>query len=313
MDISLVIATLNRHEYLTELLINVSKQTVLPYEILIMEQGRDVLDKSIFPCNLSHVIRIVKLEVKSVSCARYKGMLESKCEIVAFFDDDIIVPIDYLENALKHFKNNSRCNGVGGIYNNIPSTDKNSLMTSVGQAFGIYSSGKANKILSSGWGDFVRGKYAEKETPAEWLFGCNMVYRKEIFDYIDFPYEMLAWSFLEDLYIGNEITKKYGVSMNILPELAVYHKLGTSSGSPSIIVCRMRILHRYYIWSNLKDDKGFYCKFRFSIGLIANLLLDVKNYDFYDCVVEHYKSWIFISKRKNITMKEINEYVFQKN
>lgn len=312
MNLSLIIATLNRHEALSMLLTNLAKQSILPHEIIVIEQGVSGLDMSSIPDEIRCITRIEYLSIKSSALARYEGLLKANGEVVAFFDDDITPPSNYFEVALQYLENNKECNGVGGGYRNIPFVEKNKAMTLVGRVFGIYGSGKCNRILVSGWGDYARGVHSEVCSTAEWLFGCNMVYRKSVLSNVNFPKEMMAWSFLEDLYLGNEITKKYGASMMILPDLTVSHKLSTSHGKSSMIVCRMRILHRYFIWKNLNVNRNAYTKFRFCLGLLANLLLDIGSYNFYLCISEHYKAWSMIYKSQNITLRDINNYVFKK-
>lgn len=310
MDCSLIIPTLNRSDSLRKLLIDASCQTQLPSEIIIVNQGDEFIDDDIVPKLIRDTVVFINTNIKSLANARYLGMLNSNKEVLIYWDDDISPPEEYIETALGYLENNPDCNGVGGIYENNPRVEKNKLFTLIGRGLNIYSNGESNRILKSGWGDNIRGHNTCFERKSEWLFGCNMVYRKDVLSNINFPNEMMTWSFLEDLFIGNEITKKYGASLVILPGLKVIHNDFGSHGSASISVMRMRVLYRYYLWSRLSGKKSLTS---YILGMLANYILDLRNYSYKVCFTEYFKMYSLVRLNNDISMRKINEYIFKKD
>ena len=309
--LSLVIPTINRHDRLLSLLHNISCQVDFLSEIIIVEQGDETIIESMLPQAIRSITEILHVDFKSSSRARYVGANVAKSELVAFFDDDIEVNKDYFSTVLDYMNTNECCNGIGGAYMDKNSIAKTKVKTFVARTLGIYSNGLRNKILDSGWGDFVRDTASNKVTQADWLFGCNMVYRKSVLFDIDYPYAMEKWSFLEDLYIGVSITKKFGCSMVIHPNLTVLHKNDETSGKPSMETCRMRILYRYVLWSKITENGNYFSKMNFYKGILASFILDVRHYPFSSCFKEYWLAMVFIKKNRIISIEKANEYIFK--
>ncbi len=93
---SVVIPTLNnRRKYLNEAINSIEKQTLLPYEVIIVNNGKNNLEITKSSLNIRHV----KIAFKSgVSKARNFGVSLAKSNYIAFLDDDDFWGINYLEN-----------------------------------------------------------------------------------------------------------------------------------------------------------------------------------------------------------------------
>lgn len=116
-DISVVIATYNRPEKLAECLERLRKQT-LPFnnfEVIIVNNGSSL---SYFETEEKFMrqrhFRFIN-STKNLGAAegRNRGVKMAKGKIVAFTDDDCLVPRDWLEKLLKGFKD-FNAQGVGG-------------------------------------------------------------------------------------------------------------------------------------------------------------------------------------------------------
>ncbi len=105
MDISVVITTCNRPAFLKEALNGISKQTLKPKEVIIINDCSDtsyapVLD-AIEKANARHII----LEERSgANRARNVGIQESFGEVVAFLDDDDIWLPNYLSEISSQYR-----------------------------------------------------------------------------------------------------------------------------------------------------------------------------------------------------------------
>ena len=96
ISFSVVIPTLNnRRKYLKEAINSIEKQTLLPYEVIIVNNGKNNLEINKSSLNIRHF----KIAFKSgVAKARNFGASLAKSNYIAFLDDDDFWGIDYLEN-----------------------------------------------------------------------------------------------------------------------------------------------------------------------------------------------------------------------
>ena len=86
-DISVIIPTLNRCEFLKRALHSVLKQTLKPREIIVVDNGST--DKTFEMISSSFPnVKYLKQTKKGVSASRNKGILNSKSNWLAFLDSD---------------------------------------------------------------------------------------------------------------------------------------------------------------------------------------------------------------------------------
>ena len=103
-SITVVIPTLNRCSFLQRAIESVLKQTVVPSEIIVVDNGSTDDTKkmisSLYP-NISYSIE----EKNGVSAARNKGIKIAKSEWIAFLDSDDIWESKKLEKQLISYNN----------------------------------------------------------------------------------------------------------------------------------------------------------------------------------------------------------------
>lgn len=104
--ISVVIPLYNKEKAITKTLESVLNQTVVPDEIVIVDDGStdnslDVVRSFIHSLNDSLFIRVIHKENGGVSSARNRGIREAKGEYVALLDGDDLWAPTFLEEQLK--------------------------------------------------------------------------------------------------------------------------------------------------------------------------------------------------------------------
>lgn len=312
MKTSVIIPTINRKETVLRLLACISAQTNLPAEIIIVEQGEIPWTASDLPTALQPTFRLIRLAPKSSALARATGQKAASGEILFFFDDDIILPNNYIEEALHYLTANPTIMAIGGVYidKTIQSRKPGSFV--IGRLFGIYADGRCNQLLASGWADYVRGKYTEEISCAEWLFGCNIAVRASTFSAVEFEARMQAWSFLDDVFFGTVLKEKFGECMRILPDLRVIHDPPASGGEITLATLRMRIIHRFILWRDHIAKHHKLSLFRFLLGMAANLLLMLKQERKIWVVTEHMKTFVFILRNLKMNWDKANEFIFSR-
>jgi glycosyltransferase involved in cell wall biosynthesis len=117
MLISVIIPTYNKKKFLLRALSFLDKQT-LPknlYEVLLIDDGScyDV-EKYVRPYITEGTIRYFKKIHGGPGSARNLGIKHAKGDIVAFTDDDCIIPSDWLKNIHDSFLYNDKMAGIEG-------------------------------------------------------------------------------------------------------------------------------------------------------------------------------------------------------
>ena len=116
-SVSIIIPLYNRKELLCRALRSVLNQTVLPYEILICDDGSTDNPQSIMSDFAESAVEIIWLENKEchgVSHARNQGIAAAKGDFIAFLDSDDEWLPKKLELQLAFFKENPQFNIIHG-------------------------------------------------------------------------------------------------------------------------------------------------------------------------------------------------------
>ena len=107
-DISVIIPTLNRCEFLKRALHSVLKQTLKPREIIVVDNGSTDKTFEMISSSFPSVIYL-KQTKKGVSASRNKGILNSKSNWLAFLDSDDVWSHNKLEKQMAfNTKNKNR-------------------------------------------------------------------------------------------------------------------------------------------------------------------------------------------------------------
>lgn len=107
MKISCIIPTYNRSELLLEALSSVCKQSVLPFEIILINNGENKLS---LPNDLLSRVTVYDIVPHAgVSQARNFGAVSAKGDYLAFLDDDDLWSEDYLLNVKNALSDESLC------------------------------------------------------------------------------------------------------------------------------------------------------------------------------------------------------------
>jgi len=111
VDVSVVIPTYNKRDFLALTLASFSHQTHPPdnYEIIVVDDGsgdgtQELIEAITLPCSLKYY----KQENKGQATARNLGIMKADGEIIIFNDADVIPAPDFIESHVKcHPKNNA--------------------------------------------------------------------------------------------------------------------------------------------------------------------------------------------------------------
>src|SRR4030095_8766784 len=114
MDISVVIPTCNRKEQIISLLKTLDQSSCPLYEVLIIDSGEDKLSEADYG-DFTHLnIHYIESE-KSVCIQRNIGIQRARGEWIFLCDDDMEVPVDYLQKLAEHGAAHGESGAISGL------------------------------------------------------------------------------------------------------------------------------------------------------------------------------------------------------
>ena len=112
---SVIIPTFNRKEKIRKTILSLLSQSLLKekFEIIIVDDGSTDSTKNVVK-EFNKKVIYLRQENKGPAAARNYGIREASGEIVAFTDDDCVVPSNWLEKILSGFEKHKNVVAVGG-------------------------------------------------------------------------------------------------------------------------------------------------------------------------------------------------------
>jgi glycosyltransferase involved in cell wall biosynthesis len=114
MRFSIVIPAFNRKALLRRCLVAATNQNYSDYEVIVVDDGSTDGTQDMV-CREFPQVRYFRQEVnRGPASARNRGILAAVGEVLAFTDDDCLLPADFLSLLEKGYRRHSEAGGVGG-------------------------------------------------------------------------------------------------------------------------------------------------------------------------------------------------------
>lgn len=228
MNISVIICTFNRGEYLRKVLVDLAKQDnelSADHEVIIVDNNSRDATKKIceeFVAVNPEIFRYIFEERQGKTFALNTGIRESKGKIIAFTDDDVIIDSKWLLSIQKAFAANPDCKAFGGRVvalwpDTVPAwIAKEGSFENIGGTIAEHDYGNAVKCYPQ--------TVQEGMVPP---IGANMFFAREIFEKYGYFNEKLnsnikTTAMPEDTEFCNRLLKNRE-KMIYIPEALVYH------------------------------------------------------------------------------------------
>jgi glycosyltransferase involved in cell wall biosynthesis len=261
MGVSVVIPTRNRDEDVKDLLQSILRQTMLPIEVIVVDDSDNLRTKVL-------VERLVKVfldkgillrymrgkkENRSISAARNIGSKKSTGKIVLFLDDDALPSIDYVEKILEVYDEYPNAVGVQGY------------MTSSNRAHKISILGNAvNKVLFQPYVEKnscrVHASGMSFPSPltriirSQWLSGTNSSYKKEVLKNFEWDENLKGYSLCDDLDFSYRILRNHPNSLYTTPHARVVHKFSPVARiNMGELIYRQVAYSTYFFFKDMKQ------------------------------------------------------------
>lgn len=264
--ISVIIPTKYREKDILNCLESISIQTLKPIEVIVVdssdtEELRSVLE-SFSDLNIKYFyLRIDGKRFKgSQQIAMNKGLDESSGDILLFLDDDVILDKDYIRNIADVFEHDvdGRIGGVTGEIvekKRIINPLKNFLTHCYGLipfVFMLLREGDG-KFQASGFPTSIKSGSTNKLLDVEFLYGCNMAFRKKILSEFRFDENLNIHGCCsgDDDEIAYRISRKY---QNIYSPFAkVVHNMSPVR-SNRYAKNKLIVINHYYLFKRYRSQ-----------------------------------------------------------
>lgn len=309
-SLSIIIPTMNRLESLKESLSSLSQSSLLPEEIIIIDQSPDnTLSESIraYTISLHKNIKYYHTNFQSLTKARNMGIRLTSHDLVVFMDDDVSVQRDTFINIV-NIMENQNVSLISGI----------DLNTSSGKSILGYLF-LHKSFFKRHIGHISKGIYGRfpincsHQTKTEWAMGFFFVIRKSLVEKWNLLWDerLIKYGYPEDLdfsYQYCQLSKKEGKQCIITPDVAVYHRVSKEWRETSLAVTMMEIINREYLtykW-NLPFIYRFYTRIA-NIGTFFQRLLS-HNHPFDVIKSQFYCDWY----RSDIKLGNLHKELYKK-
>lgn len=262
--VSIVIPTYNRDADLRELLYIILMQTILPLDVIVVddsdnndtkdliEQMRDDFVKKGIILNYN---RGGEKREKSISRARNIGAAQAKGEIILFLDDDVILDKQYIEEIINVYKKHPNAVGVQGYITNWRNVSSARALLSnlIDRAFFLFHTEKDRcRILPSG--NITYPHPLSRVIGCEWLSGTNSSYKRDMFRRFKFDQKLKEYSFCEDADLSIRIRKEYPDSLYITPHAKILHKASPVARRDNRRLVHIRTAYQtYFFYKNIEQ------------------------------------------------------------
>lgn len=203
-DLAIIIPTKDRPKKILELLESIALQKNRAKRIIIVASGQNISDiVSSFSSRLSVEYYHTNLYGQLIQRNIAIDKLDQSTRLVCFFDDDLVLEEDALENMISFWNESDK--DTAGVSFNVINNPEHKCSTI--QRILNLSVPEQGKVLKSGM--TTPCSPTEKDIRTQWLCGGATVWRQEIIK--KYPQNKIKakWAIAEDLVYSYPIGKKY--------------------------------------------------------------------------------------------------------
>jgi len=214
MKLSVIICAYNRELFLAKAVESLVQQDAdkNEYEIIVIDNNSKdnspaIVKALIEKHNDTNILYFLETK-QGLSFARNRGIAEARGIYISFIDDDGMAAPDYVRNMLKAFEKYPGFDALGGKI--LPVYHQGSEPVWMSR----YIDGIVSKVdWGNEFGPFVKHKFP---------FGCNMAFRRNLFDEVCYFNTDLARS--DDKFMFLTL-REHGRHILYAPDIVVYHNI----------------------------------------------------------------------------------------
>lgn len=277
VNVSIVIPTRDRPNDLKNLLSSILIQTVLPKEVIVVDDSGDDKTKVLIDSLQNEFLKVgVKIKYlrggeKGVAQKRNIGFLHSTGDICFFIDDDIILDKNYIKKILEVYEKYPNALGVAG-HITMESFRFSQLSNTIKRIF-LEFHFTPNACIARPLG--ISYPYPlTKIIKCQWLNAGTVSYKREILRDFKWDENLKTYSISEDKDLSYRIYKRYPDSLFMTPYAKAIHTRSPTARFPRKYIVYMEVAHSAYVfYKNFKPTLRN--NIVFFLGLLGHLILSV--------------------------------------
>ena len=221
--VSVIICTYNRPKDLSESLRSVLIQSVKPIEVLVIDDSSDDQSRELmavywpwFQVEGIDLRYIRNYRDRGTTIARNIGVFSSKGSIIQFIDDDVILDREYLKEILSIYRDYPNAMGANAFFHPTVIMGRWQRFTNgIDRMFFLQCRHNDTSGVTPAFNPIVPA-YLYRTITCQWLNGCNLSCRREVFDHIRFDENLKKYAFGEDLDFSYRVWKMFPGSLYML-------------------------------------------------------------------------------------------------
>ena len=278
MKISVIIPTKDRFEDVPKCLDSIKEQTLQPSEIIIV----DASDKQGLQKILEQKYEnITYIHTKpGLTYQRNVGIKNANGDLIAFFDDDVILDRNYFSEIVRFFSNDEQ-KKIGGVTGKIVNQTEMKFTSKLYRSLFCLSEVSRGEVKPS-WSNNAISDKISKPIKVDWLQGANQIYRREVFKSNLFDEALKGYCYMEDVDFSYRVKKQYDIYY--LPQAKCVHN---HKSSPSTRMKKrekqlMFMVNYHYLFKkNMEQSfKNLFCHYWSFLGFIIRGLFFERSVDF---------------------------------
>ena len=277
MQVSIIIPTYNRVKALDECLDSIISQTILPKEVIIVDDSdnneiENLIEhrKDQFNENNITLKYIRNKKEKSSAIARNIGIEYAAGDTILFLDDDVVLDMEYISEILSVYDEYPNAFGVQGYITN---SNLSNFRNRINRLFflGYHEKSKC-RVLPSTYTSYPF--LLNGIIPCQWLSGSNQSYKKAILENFKYDENLKRHSYKEDVDLSYRIYKQYPNSLYLTPYARLIHTVSQEERLPNKKLSYMQQIYPlYFFYKNI--DQNFKNKLIFLWYSIGHLYMNI--------------------------------------
>lgn len=261
--LAIIIPTKDRQDKIADLLESISIQNIKPVQIVVVDGGEKPLERDLLNKYSDLHIDYLRSVPASLTTQRNAGIMRlcRDATLVGFLDDDIILEKDAIPNIMRFWEGASQ--NTGGAAFNL--TNEIYKKPHLFEKIFFVNTDKPSRILRSGFQSKV--SFQNKTLLVDWLVGCVMVWRRNIFDEFMFDEWFTGYARYEDVDFSYRVGRKY--KMFIVADARARHLNTLEKIEFSFALGKMEIVNRLYFAKKSADLSLLLCCWA-CLGLFIN-------------------------------------------
>lgn len=290
--LSVIIPTFNRSESLKQTLSELAKSSILPYEVIVIDQSNNEVIKNeiISACNQYPFVKYTFSSEPSSTKARNCGIDLASGDILVFMDDDVDVRTTTFSDLNSRFAEDESLVMLAGLNEGEEYIQSNSKL-------GLLLGRSSYKYRFQGHvTKAVFGRFPIRLTHAvetQWAMGFFFAVRRSFIakNSLKFDENLKRYAYAEDLDFTHRLYKLASAEAKvcrIFPEIIVKHNISKEYRIPSRLAVFQLICHRRYLSHKLFKSVGSSISCLWSdFGFVIITLLKRENWRDYLAAIRH--------------------------